>query len=217
MVASRWDAELIELDDDAYLDAWRAFAAPMRAGRRLVLQPTWIQAEPSPDPHDVVVRLDPGRSFGSGSHPSTRLALAALEEHLQPHERVLDVGCGSGVLAVAACLLGASSATGVDVDPEAVSMTHANADVNGVAACVRASTTPVEEVVGTFDVVLANIGAGVLRELAPVLAARLAPGGRLVLAGLLVEQVDAVLDAYPGCTEVGRARADGWVATVLRR
>ncbi len=96
-------------------------------------------------------------------------------------------------------------------------MTHANAVVNGVATCVRASTTPVEDVVGTFDVVLANIGAGVLRELATVLAARLAPGGRLVLAGLLVEQVDAVLDAYPGCTEVGRACADGWVATVLRR
>jgi len=121
------------------------------------------------------------------------------------------------VLAVTACLLGASSATGVDVDPEAVSMTHANAGLNGVAARVRASTAPVEDVVGTFDVVLANIGAEVLRALAPAVCARLAPGSRLVLAGLLVEQLDVVLSAYPGCTEVGRASAGGWVATVLRR
>ncbi len=216
-VASRWCAEVVELDGDAHLDAWRAFATPRRAGRHLVLQPSWIVGDPTPDPLDVVVRLDPGRTFGSGSHPSTRLALAALEDHLVVGARVLDVGCGSGVLAVAACLLGASAATGVDLDPEAVAATCANAEANEVGDRVQASTTPVEDVTGTFDLILANIGAGVLSQMAPVLTARLAPSGRLVLAGLLEAQVDEVLDAYPGCTEVGRATAEGWAAAVLRR
>lgn len=213
-VPSPWTPRVIEPDSAAHLDAWRAWARPQRAGRRLVLQPAWLPGDADPD--DLVVRLDPGRSFGSGSHPSTRLVLAMLEDELRAGDRVLDVGCGSGVLAVAACRLGAASATAIDVDPDAPAVTDRNAQANGVASLVHASTTPLAEVTGAFDVVVANIGRRVLLDLAEPLRARLAPGGRLVLAGVLDAQVDEVVAAHRPCTEVGRRSADGWSVVLLR-
>jgi ribosomal protein L11 methyltransferase len=213
-VPSPWTPRVIEPDSAAHLDAWRAWARPQRAGRRLVLQPAWLPVDDGGD--DLVVRLDPGRSFGSGSHPSTRLVLAVLEDELRAGDRVLDVGCGSGVLAVAACLLGAASATAVDVDPDAPRVTDRNAEANGVASLVDASSTPVAEVTGSFDVVVANIGLRVLRELAAPLRARVAPGGLLVLAGLLDGQVDEVVAAHHLSTEVGRRSAEGWAVVLLR-
>jgi len=208
---------VLELDGDAYLDAWRAWARPVRAGRRVVLHPAWL-----PDPgevasDDLVVRLDPGRAFGSGSHPSTRLVITALEDHLHAGARVLDVGAGSGVLSVVACLLGAASAVAVDIDPAAIDATGANAVANGVNKRVEASTTPVNDVPGHFDLVLANIGARVLRDLAADLTLRVADGGTLVLAGLLDEQTDEVVAAYPTLHEVARLTEDGWTAAVLTR
>jgi ribosomal protein L11 methyltransferase len=214
-LAARWNARVLEPDGDAYLDAWRAWATPQRAGRRLVLQPSWLgRAEAGP--HDVVVLLDPGRAFGSGSHPSTRLVLAVLDEHLSGGERVLDVGCGSGVLAVAACLLGAASAVAVDVDPAAVDATTSNAEANGVGARVDASATPLADVPGAFDGVVANIGGQVLRDLAGDLRARVVTGGLLVLAGMLEVQAADVRAAYAGCAELERRASDGWVALALR-
>ncbi|MEQ1788038.1 MAG: 50S ribosomal protein L11 methyltransferase, partial [Acidimicrobiales bacterium] len=214
LVASRWAPRVIEPDSDAHLDAWRAWAIPRRVGR-LLLQPAWLPLD-ADDPECVVVQVDPGRSFGSGSHASTRLVLAVLQDELRGGERVLDVGCGSGVLAVAACRLGAASAVGIDVDPAAVAATLENAARNGVGAVVAASTTPVGDLRGTFDVVLANIGARVLRELAGPICARVAPGGRLVLAGLLDEQVDGVVAAYTGMRLAEQRTEDGWTAAVLR-
>jgi ribosomal protein L11 methyltransferase len=130
---------------------------------------------------------------------------------------VLDVGCGSGVLAVAACLLGAISATAVDVDPDAPAVTERNAQANGVASRVHASTTPVGEITGAFDVVVANIGQRVLLDLAPALVQAVRPGGALVVAGLLEDQADEVVAACAGAVEVGRSVEDGWAAPVLRR
>lgn len=214
-LAERWGARVLEPDGDAYLDAWRAWATPRRAGRRLLLQPSWLGVAEA-EPHEVVVRIDPGRAFGSGSHPSTQLVLAILDEHLSAGERVLDVGCGSGVLAVAACLLGAASAVAVDLDPAAVEVTRANAETNGVGASVQASTTPVADVPGAFDVVVANIGGRVLREMARDLCARTTPAGLLVLAGMLEEQADDVRAAYAGCREVERRTSEGWAVLALR-
>jgi ribosomal protein L11 methyltransferase len=214
-IPGSWDVRAIEPDSAAHLDAWRAWARPLRAGRRVLVQPAWI-AQDAVGPDDLVVRLDPGRSFGSGSHPSTRLVLAGLEDELQPGDRVLDVGCGSGVLAVAACLLGAAGATAVDVDPEAPAVTRGNAAANGVGPLVDASNDPVEAVVGTFEVVVANIGLRVLRELAGSIRARVAPGGLLVLAGLLDAQADEVVTAYRPCVEVSRRSSEGWTALLLR-
>jgi ribosomal protein L11 methyltransferase len=214
-LAEHWDARVLEPDGDAYLDAWRAWATPQRAGQHIVLVPSWLRA-PVPHPRDVVVQIDPGRAFGSGSHPSTRLVLALLERHVSGGERILDVGCGSGVLSVTACLLGAASAVAVDVDPAAVEVTRANAEANGVAARVEASITPVADVRGDFDVVVANIGGRVLRELALDLQARTAPGGLVVLAGMLEEQAADVRAAYARCAEVARRTSDGWAALALR-
>jgi ribosomal protein L11 methyltransferase len=204
----RWRPRVLDPDLAADLDAWRAWATPQRAGRHLVVQPAWLDpAEEAAD--DVVVHLDPGRAFGSGSHPSTRLVLGVLEAELHAGSRVLDVGCGSGVL-------GASEVVAVDIEPEAVVTTLANAAANGVDEQVQASTTPVESVAGAFDLVLANIGARVLRELADPIQGRVAPAGRLVLAGLLDAQVDQTVAAYARCTEVDRRSEEGWSVVVLR-
>ncbi len=206
---------------DAALDAWKTHARPVRAGRRLVVWPDWIDPGGLDDglvrPGDVVVRIDPGRAFGSGSHPSTRLCLGVLDDLVDPASSVLDVGCGSGVLAVAAALLGADPVVAVDVDPVAVAATRDNAAANGMTGRVVASTTPVGEITGTSSVVVANIGAATLVELAGDIVARLAPGGTLVLAGLLTSSWDRVRVAYEAhdLMLVAVPEEEGWVAPVF--
>lgn len=211
----RWAAAVDEVPDGGWLDAWRAWAQPVRTGRLLV-RPAWLPAADE-RPGDVVVELDPGRVFGHGGHPSTRLVLAELERRVGGGEAVLDVGCGSGVLAVAALRLGAATAVAVDVDPVAVEVTEDNARRNGVAHRMAASTTPVDEVEGTFDLVLANIGASVLVGLAPDLMERSRPGATLVLSGVLVDRAETVLASYPGSLVEALPTDDGWGAIVLCR
>ena len=211
-----WAPTVLAVDDDDYLDAWRTWAVPVRAGRHLVVHPAWV-ARVDDAAADVVVVVDPGRAFGSGSHPSTRLALAALEGLVGPDTAVLDVGCGSGVLAIAACLLGAAGADSVDVDPAAVRATQANAAANRVADRVRSSTATLAEVHGTYDVVVANISAAALTTMAVALEDRLAPTGALVLAGMLDEQADDVVAAHRRCREVARTSEDGWACVTLHR
>jgi ribosomal protein L11 methyltransferase len=218
-MAGRWPAEVVTLDLDAALDAWRAHARAVRIGRLLV-RPPWVD-EPAGDPESVEVVVDPGRAFGSGAHVSTRLALAALVDHVRGGERVLDVGCGSGVLAIAAVRLGARAAVGVDVDPAAVAAARANARRNGVAGrvtVVHGDAAGGVAPAGPFDLVVANMLAPELRAVAPAVAAGLAPGGVAVVAGLLVEQCFDVLAAYRalGLHEVGDPRTDeGWTAVAL--
>lgn len=211
----RWTVEVLELDSDDHLDAWRAWARPLRAGRHIVLQPAWLPVVAADD--DVVVLVDPGRAFGSGSHPSTRLVLGLLEDRLRAGDEILDVGTGSGVLSVGACLLGAGSAVGIDIDPAAVEVTLANARANRVEGRVTASTRPLAEVVHRFDGIVANIGARVLGEMAEPLIERTRPGGWLVLAGLLAGQVDPVVARFvaAGAELVERRDEEGWSAVVL--
>ncbi len=206
---------IVEVDAGAYLDAWRAWAEPVRAGQRVVLHPAWLPVDDG-EATDLTVLIDPGRTFGSGSHPSTRLVIAALEDHLRIGDRVLDVGTGSGVLAIVACLLGASGVVAIDVDSAASGVTSSNAVRNGVDGLIDVSDQPLAEVAGTFEVVLANIGASVLRDLADDLVRRVVPGGILVLSGLLPNQVDQVVSCYPGFREKARLIEDGWVTPVLR-
>ena len=208
-----WLARIVEVSDESWLDEWRAWAAPVRVGPILV-QPTWVPSEAQRG--DLVVLLDPGHAFGSGSHESTRLALATLPALVGPGTRVLDVGCGSGVLSLAAAALGAERVVAVDIDPEAVEVTTANAVRNGVDGAVTASTTPVGDVEGTFDLVLANIGAGVLADLVDDVAARVAPGGHLVLSGLLADQAAPTAAAYAGFEVVRTDELGEWAAVVLR-
>ncbi len=202
-LTARWPGTWVEVDDSV-LDRWREWAVPVRAGRRLVVHPAW-QLPPPAEPDDIVIAVDPGRAFGSGSHPSTRLALAALEQHVHAGHRVLDLGCGSGVLAIAAARLGATTVTAVDIDDAALTATAANAKANGVD--VRTAITPTAD----YDLVVANIGAAALIDLAPSIDA-----STVILSGILAAQRDAVVAAYAGRYEVGSvAVEDGWVAPVL--
>jgi len=211
-LGDRWAIALVEVDDG--LGGWREHARVVRAGR-IVVWPPWVPLGPV-GAEEVVVEIDPGPSFGHGAHPTTRLCLEALD-HLPPSGRsVLDVGCGSGVLAIAAVRLGAPHAVGVDLDPAAVEATRANAERNGVADRITTATA-LSGVDGVFDVVLANIGAAALRELAPALVARVAPGGTLVLSGLLDPPPADLARHFAPLDLVADERTDGWTALVLAR
>jgi ribosomal protein L11 methyltransferase len=221
-VASRWPAEVVAVDLGAALDAWRPHARPVRVPP-LVIRAPWVDAG-SGDAVDVVV--DPGRAFGGGAHVSTRLALAALVARAPLDGRVLDVGCGSGVLAIAGLLLGADEAVGLDHDPAAVEATRANVARNGLADRVTvvggdATAGDVSVADGAFDVVVANMLLPELVAAAPVAAAAVAPGGAVVLSGLLAEQRPRAEAAYGALglvpDPVGGAPTDGaWVTVVLR-
>jgi ribosomal protein L11 methyltransferase len=166
--------------------------------------PTWHEP---PAQAKQVIRLDPGLAFGTGTHPTTRMCLRWIATH--PVEgRVLDYGCGSGILAIGAAKFGAAEVVAVDIDPAAVQSTELNASANGVA--LRAGLP--DQAVGLYDVVLANILATPLKVLAPLLCSHVSPSGHLVLAGILERQADELMEAYaPHCRLVVADREDGWI------
>jgi ribosomal protein L11 methyltransferase len=204
-----------------WASAWKAHFPVIRVGRRVVIRPTWRRHRRQPG--DVVVALDPGMAFGTGLHPTTRLCLAALEgiadEGAVDDARVLDVGCGSGILAIAALRLGAASAVGVDTDPIAIEATTANGRRNRVAQRLRARTGSLPSREPPFDVVLANLIAGVLVPLAPGLREELRPGGRLVASGIFIDREGDVRAALEdaGLRFAARLAEGDWVAQVYRR
>ena len=163
---------------------------PIRVSERLWIVPSWHAA---PDPAAVNLVLDPGMAFGTGSHPTTRLCLEWLERNVHAGCSVLDYGCGSGILAIAAARLGAASVVGVDIDPLAVEAARANAQRNGVNATFHDSAQPVA---GAYDLVVANILSNPLRVLAPAICAHVRGGGRLALSGILREQADEIMAIY---------------------
>ena len=204
-----------------WAEAWKAYFPVQGVGRRLVIRPTWREHQAAAD--DVVVALDPGMAFGTGLHPTTRLCLTALEPLADDGRlataRVLDVGCGSGILAIAALQLGASTAFGVDTDPIAVEATLANADRNGLGGRIEARAGSLPSGEPAFDVVLANLIASVLIELAAALHAELRPGGTLVASGIFIDregEVRAALEAVGLAIERRTAEGD-WVAFDARR
>jgi ribosomal protein L11 methyltransferase len=209
---------LAEVEDEDWNESWKKELRPLDVGRVRV-RPSWIDAPPPPGFVEVV--LDPGMAFGTGSHPTTALCLAALSDLLldRPGAAVLDVGTGSGLLAIAARKLGAGRVAANDEDPVAVAVARENAARNGAA--VELTSEPVEAIAGAFDVVVANILANVLVALAPALAAKLAPGGVLLLSGILAPQEAEVraaqvaqgLAPLPG----GDRREGEWSLLALRR
>jgi len=163
---------------------------PIRVSERLWIVPSWHEA---PDPAAVNLILDPGMAFGTGSHPTTRLCLEWLERNVSDGCTLLDYGCGSGILAIAAARLGAGRVAGVDIDPQAVEAAYANAERNGVDALFADSAQPVA---GEYDLVVANILSNPLRVLAPAICAHVRSGGRLALSGILREQADEIIAIY---------------------
>ena len=200
--------------DKAWEREWLKDFHPMRFGERLWICPSHAEVE---TPGAVVVRLDPGLAFGTGTHPTTRLCLEWLDAGLQPGSRAIDFGCGSGVLAVAAARLGAATVEAHDIDPQALLATRENALANAVGTQV-AIVPAAGDLRAGADLVLANILSGPLVELAPRLVELLAPGGTLVLAGLLDEQAPEVAAAYlPGLRLEPWRRLDGWTCLAGRR
>ena len=217
--------EVVAADDESWRDAWRPHARPVRVGSLLVVPVGPDDADPpAGDDGTNVLAIDAGRAFTGGSHPTTRLMLAEVElAELElalaglDAPTVLDVGCGSGVLAAAAARLGARSVTAIDVDPAALDATRANAARNGVAETVDVRSTPLADLDRQYDLVVANLLHSTIVELAPALTARVAPEGRLVLSGLLSHQwVDAVFHLGRWYAEAVTSE-DGWVAVRLSR
>jgi ribosomal protein L11 methyltransferase len=209
-----YPARLEYVVGDAWRDGWRAYWKPLRVGDQLVIVPSWEQFEPAP--RDVVLSLDPGQAFGTGTHESTQMLLRELERRVTPGVSLLDIGTGSGILAIAALRLGAARALVIDNDPLAVAAARENAERNGVAAELTASGESVERVQERFPLVLANIEARVLEPLAPAIASRVAPGGLLMLSGLLAGDVARVRAAYSAFHELARPEHGEWRALVLR-
>ena len=207
------------IEEREWADAWKEHFHPLRVGERLVVAPSW--REFAPGEGDVVIRLDPGMAFGTGHHPTTRMCLEEVEALVEPGMEVLDAGCGSGILSIAAALLGARRAFGLDVEEVAVSVAQANAAENGVAGVVSAvvGSLPHPQVrEGGYDLVLANISAKVGIELAEALASAIRPGGALVVSGFLLKDEEAVRRAYAGAGGAveGRQEEGDWVTLRLR-
>jgi ribosomal protein L11 methyltransferase len=195
-----------------HLTAWRNYTRPVDIGGRVWVSFPWSEFDRDEAP--AVVEIDTGRAFGTGGHPSTGLLLQELAGRLQGGESVLDVGCGSGVLAVTAARLGAGSVLGIDIEPEALTVTGANATLNGVSAVVGTSPASLEELEAVYDVVVANIGAATLIEMAAALQSRLAGGGWIGLSGLSPAQVSKVAAAYRQVEVVSVPTDDDWAAVV---
>lgn len=201
-----WRTE--DLADRVWEREWMRDFQPMRFGRRLMVVPKDLKA---PDPDAVVLRLDPGLAFGTGTHPTTSLCLEWLDGLELHGQRVIDFGCGSGILAIAALLCGASEAVGIDIDQQALTASRENAHNNQVADRLTV-TLDGDDAVGPFDVLLANILAGPLVELAPQLLAKLRTGGRFALSGILDNQIEQVAAAFDADAILDPpTTVDGWV------
>ena len=190
--------------DEDWVRASQAQFAPFRAGR------LWVGAgwHAAPSDASAIVRIDPGMAFGTGSHPTTRLVLRFLEQNVRGGERLLDYGCGSGILAIAAAKLGAGTIDAVDIDPRSVEVTRANASANAVALT---ASRPEDLASGRYDLVVANILAQPLIDLAPLLADRTRGNGRIALAGILESQAQEVRAAYAStCAMTIGECEEGW-------
>jgi ribosomal protein L11 methyltransferase len=193
------------LEDDDWVRITQSQFDPIRISDRLWIVPTWHEAS---DPSAINIALDPGLAFGTGSHPTTRLCLRWLHGHIQGGETVLDYGCGSGILAIAAMKLGACSSVGVDIDPHAVIASRDNAQANHVET---EFFVPDGVKLAQYDVVLANILTNPLRALAPLLSNAAKSGGRIVLSGILADQADDVMRIYAQWFDfVPAVIEDGW-------
>jgi len=196
------------LEDKDWERAWMENFHPMCFGQRLWICPSW---KPVPDPDAVNVMLDPGLAFGTGTHPTTSLCLQWLDGLDLSGKTIIDFGCGSGILAIAALKLGAARAIGIDIDPQAIEASKANAERNGVAEQLELYLSDAAPDVAA-DVLVANILAGPLTELAPAIAARTQPGGLLALSGLLNTQTEKVTEAYtPWFRDFDVAEQEEWI------
>ena len=207
---------------EEWSSSWKVHFKPLRVGRRLLIVPTWEEVAPLPE--DLVLRIDPGMAFGTGGHETTRLCLEFLENIMCDRPTavppsLLDLGTGSGILAMAAALLGAGRIVALDIDPDAVLVADENLKLNGLDQLVRTGTEPLEALTEKFDVILANILAEELVRLAPALVERLNPGGALILSGILTCKEPLVQCGFtlPSLRYVQTSRDGEWSALLYHR
>lgn len=212
-----------EIADENWMAAWKDHYHPIPIGKKLLVLPAWIEQQ---DMSRVAVKIDPSMAFGTGTHPSTQLCLELVEEYTQPDEPVIDIGCGSGILSIAAVKLNASHAISVDIDAAAIKATHENAQANGVEDKIETGQGSIGELAaGNFSVrqaplVLANILAPVLiRLFDDGMSDLVAPGGVIILAGILAEQGESVRKSAQEhrLTFVEQRYSGDWVALVMRK
>ena len=207
-----WNIQALQLEtveDQPWERAWMDNYQPMCFGQRLWIYPSWYEI---PDDASVKLLLDPGLAFGTGTHPTTALCLAWLDGEDVTGKTVLDYGCGSGILAIAALKLGAQHAVGTDIDPQALLATQDNAERNSIDPAQLVTCYPKQLPEQTYDIVMANILAGPLVELAPHLLAALRTNGQLVLSGILAEQAESIREAYdPYLNNLMITQKDDWI------
>ncbi|QDD91071.1 50S ribosomal protein L11 methyltransferase [Pseudomonas oryzihabitans] len=209
LLANGLTYEVERLEDQEWERSWMDNFQPMRFGQRLWIVPSWHEA---PEPDAVNLLLDPGLAFGTGTHPTTSLCLQWLDGEPVEGRQVLDFGCGSGILAIAALLLGAERAVGTDIDVQALEASRENANRNGIDPARFPLYLPADLPAEPADVVVANILAGPLVGLAEQITRLTRIGGRLALSGILAEQAEDVRAAYAGCFDLEpTATLDGWV------
>lgn len=209
-----WNPRRDDVLGDAWRDGWKEHFRPFSLTPSILIRPPWVEVPDAEGMHVLV--MDPGRAFGTGLHATTRLVAQSIERNGVEGLEVLDVGCGSGVLALCALALGAARVRAVDNDPEAVSATLENAERNGFVSQVDADTTDVAEIFASYPFVVANIETRVLIPMAPGLMRRVERGGTLVLSGILRDQASDVLAAYQPFVCIGRFEDSGWIALEFR-
>lgn len=204
--------------EEDWAEAWKERLTVMHIGQRLVIRPSWLEYTPAAD--EIVIQLDPGMAFGTGLHPTTRMCLAALEELVQPGMGVLDLGCGSGILAIAAARLGARHVLAVDNDPVAVQTARENVAANGVHQIVNVVHGSLAEAAGNYDLVVANILARTIAEMIQEgLAKHVDAGGTIVASGILEGQEQEIIAALEreGLAPVEQRRIEDWMCLLARR
>ena len=204
--------------EEDWANNWKKYFKPIPVGERLLIRPTWEEYDGSAGDDRVVLSLDPGLAFGTGTHETTRLCMQLLEEYVQPGQSMLDVGCGSGILSVAALLLGAGSAVGVDIDELAVKTARENAALNHVEDRFTAVCGDLtDKVTGQYDIVAANIVADVIIRLTKDIERFLKPGALYLMSGIIDTREDEVLAAIaPRFELIARREEKGWIALAAR-
>lgn len=213
----RLEMEMKNVNEEDWSTAWKKYYHPVRVGEHLVVCPSWEEYEKQPE--DIVLTLNPGMAFGTGTHDTTRLCMELLERYITPSDHVLDVGCGSGILAITAALLGAQEIKGCDIDEVAVKVAGENAQLNGVSdriAFHRGDLT--SQVEGSFQLICANIVADVIIRLSEDVGKYLAEGGTFITSGIIDTREQDVLDALEknGFEVIERRSSSGWVALACR-
>jgi len=209
------------VDEEDWAEAWKAHYHPVRIGRRILIRPVWIPLEIGPD--DVEIALDPGMAFGTGTHPTTQLCLEAVEDLIQPGAQVLDLGCGSGILSIAAAKLGAHHVLGLDIDPVAVDVARENVAGSGVADRITIEQGSLENIITSarrFDLIVVNILARIIIQMCDQhLGQTVRPGGVAIFSGIIDTQADDVEAALlkTGLTPMRRRQQGDWIAIEARR